>query len=149
MSNRTTGERIASALRRLETEANIWIATASSDGVPHLIPLSLAWMDSAIVVTTPTESATVRNAIASGRARAALDSGDDVVIVDSTVTVTPLGDADPDRVASYIARVGWDPRAEPGEWSLLTLAPIRVQAWNSVSEINGRTIMRDGAWLGS
>ena len=146
MANRTLSQRVDDALRRFQTEPNVWIATASLVGDPHLIPLSLAWVDEAMVVATPTDSPTVRNAVASGKARATLDSADDVVIVDARVRVEDLDSAERSVVESYVGRVGWDPRQNPGAWSLLTLTPTRVQAWNSVQEIQGRTIMRCGVW---
>ncbi len=146
MPKRTAAERTRDALRRLETEPNVWIATASMTGIPHLVPLSLAWVDDAIVVATPTDTPTVRNASASGRARATLDSADDVVIVDADVRVEDLDRVQPSTVEAYISRVGWDPRDDPGAWSMLTLAPSRIQAWNSLQETSDRFIMRDGAW---
>jgi hypothetical protein len=111
------------------------------------VPLSLAWNGAAILVVTPTNTTTVRNASASGRARATLDSADDVVILDTTATVAPLSELDAIELGAYVERVGWDPRGQPGHWSVLTLAPTRVQVWNGVDEIEGRTIMRNGEWL--
>jgi hypothetical protein len=46
-----------------------------------------------------------------------------------------------------VDRVGWDPRREPGDWSLLVLDVRRAHAWNSPSEIEGRTIVHGGRWL--
>jgi hypothetical protein len=146
MANRTAAERSADALRRLETEPNVWIATASPEGVPHNVPLSLAWTGTEILVASPSDNPTVRNARSTGRARACLDSATNVVVIDAEVSATPLAQADPSVLQSYIQRVGWDPRHERGDWSLLTLTPRRVQSWNGVDEIEGRTIMRDGRW---
>lgn len=146
MANRTSSQRVSDALQRFQTEPNVWIATASMAGEPHLIPLSLAWIDNTIVVATPTDSPTVRNAVTSGKARATLDSADDVVIVDAHVHVEDIDSVEPSVVEGYIGRVGWDPRKNPGSWSVLTLSPTRVQAWNSANEIEGRTIMRGGVW---
>lgn len=147
MTNRSTAERIEAAIRRLQTDPNVWVATASLAGVPHLVPLSLAWDGKAILVATPTDTPTVRNAIASGFARASLDSADDVVIIDADIHVDDLIDVEPSTLDGYISRVGWDPRENSGAWSLLTLTPRRIQSWNGVSEIGGRTIMRNGTWV--
>jgi hypothetical protein len=147
MATRTRIERIGDVLERLATEPNVWVATASPDGVPHLVPLSLAWIDERVVVSTPAATPTARNAAATGRARLSLDSADDVAIIDAAVTVVDLDAADPELVAVYAGRVGWDPRHEAGAWSLLTLTPLRVQAWSGVDEISGRTLMRNGEWL--
>lgn len=111
------------------------------------MPLSLAWIDDQIVVATPADTVTVRNVSANGLARASLDSAADVVLFDTDATVTNFAEADPTLIATYIKRVGWDPRDTPGEWSLLFLRPRRGQSWNGPSEITGRTIVRDGLWL--
>jgi hypothetical protein len=146
MALRTAIERKADALRRLERDSNIWVATASDKGVPHMIPLSLGWDGAHILVATPLESPTARNALGSGRVRASLDSASDVVIIDAMVEVVDFKSASPEISSAYVGRVGWDPGDQPGEWSLLILTPRTVHAWNSVSEIEGRTIMRRGAW---
>ena len=147
MANRTAGERIDHAIGRLEREPNVWVATASSDAVPHLVPLSLAWIQDRVVVATGTKTPTVRNLVASGQARLTLDSADDVVIIEATATVSDLADADPATMDAYIERVGWNPGSQSGEWSLIELSPRRTQAWIGSGEITGRTIMRDGIWL--
>ncbi|GHB84102.1 hypothetical protein GCM10010347_63800 [Streptomyces cirratus] len=40
---------------------------------------------------------------------------------------------------------GWDPRNEE---TPTRIWPQTVRAWRSVSELRGRVVMRDGAWLG-
>lgn len=147
MARRSTAERVEHAKSRLAADANVWISTASPDGVPHLVPLSLAWIDDSIVVATPSNTPTARNARATRRARAALDSASDVVLFDADVSVFDIGEADQSVVDRYVARVGWDPRGESGEWVVLVLTPRRAQAWNSPAEIDGRTVIRDGTWL--
>ena len=41
-----------------------------------------------------------------------------------------------------------DPRAAGDPYGFLVLRPERIQAGREVDEIPGRTLMRDGAWLG-
>lgn len=144
---RSTAERASHTLARLETEANIWLATATSDGDPHLVPLSLAWFAGTIIVATPSNTRTARNAIANGQGRATLDSADDVAIFDVEIDAIDYDTADPSLTDAYTSRVGWDPGAEDGDWTLLILTITRGQAWNGPGEIAGRTIIRDGAWL--
>lgn len=144
---RNTARRQADAQRRLEREANVWIATASSAGVPHLVPLSLGWNGTQILVATPGDTPTARNARESGVLKASLDDADDVVLIDATVDVVDFATADEALVDSYVERVGWNPADETGEWVLLIVAPRTVRSWNGVGETAGRVIMRDGAWL--
>ena len=147
MTSRSTEQRIAATLRRLESDPDVWIATASPQGVPHLVPLSLAWSDGQVLVATPTETPTVRNIAATERARAALDSTNDVVVIEASATATSLDEVGAEVVELFTSRVGWNPRKERGAWSMLALRPRMIHAWNSVSEIEGRTIMRRGEWL--
>jgi len=148
MANRPTESRIANAIRRLESEADVWIATASADGVPHLIPLSLAWDGSRILLATPPESPTARNIVATGSARASLPDTDDVVIIVASAVLTPFEDTPGDVVELFVEAAGWDPRKQGGRWSLLTLTPETIHAWKGEPELVGRTIMRDGEWVG-
>jgi hypothetical protein len=102
MAIRSTEERRRAAIHRLEHDECVWIATGDGDGVPHLIPLSLDWDGTRIVVYTPTASPTVRNAAAAGRARAALDDAADVVLIDATVEVHELDDFDQAAVERFV-----------------------------------------------
>lgn len=110
--------RIGAARRRLADDDNIWVATASMEGVAHLVPMSLARGGVAVLVATPTDAPTVRNAQASGHVRATLDSAVDVVILDTDATVTPFAEARVHDVSTYVGRVGRGHVIEPGTDSL-------------------------------
>ena len=43
----------------------------------------------------------------------------------------------------YAAQADWTP---PADYAVITLRPIRIQAWREANEISGRTLMRDGTW---
>lgn len=147
MAVRSTAERARLARERLATERYVWIATASPDGAPHLVPLAHVWLDDRMVVATPSAYPTVCNAAATGRARAALDGAGDVVSLDCDVEVVAVADAEASLVDRFAAAVGWDPRVEPRPWSLLVLTVRRGYAWSGPAEMAGRTIARDGHWL--
>ena len=36
---------------------------------------------------------------------------------------------------------------EAGQWVFLIAKPIKILVWHNVSEMSGRTAMRDGEWL--
>lgn len=144
---RTAKQRRRDALVRLDADANIWIASASGSGTPHLVPLSLAWDGERILVATPSNTPTARNAADTRMVKATLDSADDVVLIDATAEVIDFASADSSLVDAYVARVGWDPADEGGDWSLLVLTPATIRAWRGVGEISGRTIMKRGSWL--
>ena len=49
---------------------------------------------------------------------------------------------------AFAAKHSWDPREEPGDYAYFRIVPDRVQAWREANELPGRTLMRDGKWLG-
>ena len=139
--------RKADTLAMLATPAiDTWVATASVAGVPHLVPVSLAWVDERLVVAVEESSVTARNLTASGTARLAVGPTRDVVMIDAVLEETVDVAADDGLGAAYVAQADWDPRRDAG-YVFLVLRPVRVQAWREANEIVGRTLMRNGSWL--
>jgi hypothetical protein len=147
LAPRARNARKADALAMLATPAiDVWVATASADGAPHLVPVSLAWVDERVVVALERTSVTARNLAASGQARLAVGPTRDVVMLDVTLERTVDVAADEALGAAYVAQADWDPRRSTG-YLFCVLRPVRVQVWREANEIAGRTLMRDGAWL--
>ncbi|HET6966852.1 MAG TPA: pyridoxamine 5'-phosphate oxidase family protein, partial [Ornithinibacter sp.] len=121
--------------------------TASSTGDPHLVPLSLAWVGERVVIAVEAGSVTARNLAASGSARLALGPTRDVVMIDARLEATVDAADSGELGVAYAAQADWDPRRSDG-YVFLVLRPVRLQAWREVNEIPGRTLMRDGTWLG-
>ena len=139
--------RKADTLAMLATPAiDTWVATASAAGAPHLVPVSLAWVEERVVIAVEASSATARNLTASGTARLAVGPTRDVVMVDALLEAAVDVAADDALGAAYVAQADWDPRRDTG-YLFLVLRPVRVQAWREANEIAGRTLMRDGTWL--
>jgi nitroimidazol reductase NimA-like FMN-containing flavoprotein (pyridoxamine 5'-phosphate oxidase superfamily) len=46
---------------RLTHDIDVWVASASADGAPYLVPLSFDWDGEALLVATTTDSPTGRN----------------------------------------------------------------------------------------
>jgi hypothetical protein len=144
---RDRATRKADTLAMLATPAiDVWVATASSEAAPYLVPVSLAWVDERVVIALDGSSLTARNLTASGAARLAVGPTRDVVMIDAVLKRTVDVDADAALGAAYVAQADWDPRRSPG-YVFLVLRPVRVQAWREVNEIAERTLMRDGRWL--
>ena len=142
---RTAAERKADTLARLEGDADVWVATARA-GRPHLVPLSLAWDGAHVIVATPAASPTARNAAASGDIRLALGTSRDVTVIEAATEVVPCAAAAEPVALCYVTRTGWDPRQEDVPHAYLVATPRTVRAWNSLPELDGRTIMRHGQW---
>jgi hypothetical protein len=144
---RSTEQRRADAIEKLEHDPDVWVATADGRGVAHLVPLSLCWHGGEVIVATTAGSRTARNVSASAQARLALGTTRDVVIIDAVATVVARSEVAPATAAAFRDRTEWDPGADGGAWVYVRARPERVQVWRNEEEIDGRTVMRDGAWL--
>lgn len=144
-------ERRAHALKLLKApEADAWVATASADGVAHMVPLSIGWAEGHIVLVTESRSVTARNLRPSSPVRLGLGGLRDVVMIVAEVVGDHALDDSPDEFLSvFTAQSGWDPRggSDAGLFRLFVLRPVTVQAWREANEITGRTLMKDGEWL--
>ena len=114
-------------------------------GVPHLVPVSLAWVDERIVIAVEASSVTARSTATSGTARLAVGPTRDVVMVDALREKTVDVAADDELGEAYVAQADWDQGETRATCS--SCSGGRVQAWREANEIAGRTLMRDGRWL--
>ena len=152
-ARRGVQQRKADTLEKLQASgADVWVASASgSEGgvpLPHLVPLSLAWIDERVVVALPSDSQTARNIVQHRRTRLGLGPTRDVVMIDAVLDrAVEVSDVRPDFADRYLEQAGWDPREESGGYSYLVLRPERIQAWREANELVGRTLMRGGSWL--
>lgn len=144
---RTAAQRIADARARLAGDADVWVATGDRRGVAHLVPLSSCWHEGEVVVATEARSRTARNAATSGQARLALGSTRDVVSIEVRVELVERSAADEALVTAYRDRTGWSPGDDGGAWVFLRCRPVSVLVWRNLEEIDGRVVMRKGAWL--
>lgn len=139
---RDVGQRVQDALERLRTDTDLWLATAGGDQA-WLVPLSFSWTGEALLMATLRRSRTYRNVAAGGGARIALGHTRDVVMLDGEVSL-PERLPEDEAVAIAVA-AGYDPRTDE-EAAYLRFVPRRIQVWRTAEEIDGRTVMRDGAW---
>jgi hypothetical protein len=148
MEPRPPEQRKADTLAKLTAPAaDAWVATAGDAGHPHLVPLSIAWIDERIVVSVEATSVTARNLLASGVARLGLGVTRDVTMVDVGVEAShDVGDAPAAIADGYARQSDWDPREAGDGYLYVVLRPERIQAWTEVHELPQRTIMRDGRW---
>ncbi|MGW1408264.1 pyridoxamine 5'-phosphate oxidase family protein [Streptomyces sp. NPDC002403] len=141
-------ERLRDTRAKLESEIDIWVATSGTPGGAHLIPLSYLWDGTAVLVATPRTSATGRNLLADGRVRLGLGPTRDVVVIDGTAEPVDLTDLGAEAGDAFAARTGFDPRGLDEPYQYFRIVPRRVHAWREANELQGRTLMRDGHWLG-
>ncbi|AXK33696.1 pyridoxamine 5'-phosphate oxidase [Streptomyces armeniacus] len=144
---RTGAERKRDLLARLDTEHDVWVASAGLDGTPCLVPLSLHWDGAVVWLSTRADNPTGRNLRENGVVRLSLASTEAVVMVDGTVETFSLEEADTETADAFAARCGWDPRkARRGEYVWFRVTPTAVQAFQGRHEMPGRHLMTDGEW---
>lgn len=127
----------------------MWLSTGGHTG-PHLIPVAFVGDGDgdgdAIVTATGAGSKTVRNLRETGRARVAVGTTSDVVMVDAALDGLVSVPEVATDLADRFAAVSHDPRQMPG-YVYIRLLPRRIQVWNGFHEFPGRTVMLKGAWL--
>ncbi|MDV9188496.1 pyridoxamine 5'-phosphate oxidase family protein [Streptomyces sp. SR27] len=144
---RSRAARRRDTAHRLDHDVDVWVATASADGVPYLVPLSFDWDGAALLVATPADSPTGRNLAATGTARLGLGATRDVTMIEGDVEVLEMDALPEERRDRFAARTGFDPFALTTAYRWFRITPRRVQAWREADELRGRELMRDGDWL--
>ena len=145
---RSTGQRKSDVLAGLAQNRDMWLATSSPSGRPHMIPVSSWWDGSQVVIATIGGNRTARNLDATGLGRLALGSPDDVVMIDVSVSDSvPVHNADPQLAAGFAAAAGWNPVQEAGNWRFFRLTPLEIQAYRGYGELQGRQVMHGSQWL--
>jgi hypothetical protein len=133
--------------QRLTHDIDVWVASASADGAPYLVPLSFDWDGEALLVATPTDSQTGRNLAATRTVRLALGHTRDVSMIDGEVEIAEIDALPQQRGDRFAARTGFDPRALATPYRWFRISPRRIRAWREVNELPDRELMRDGRWL--
>ncbi len=139
-------QRKADILAKLTGDNDVWVATASAEGTPCLVPLSFAWIDERVLLATPRTNRTTRNISETGTARLGLGPTRDVVLLEGGAKVLEMDAVCEDVALRYAEHTGWDPRPDESMvW--IEFSPRRILAWREVDELEGRAVMDDGRWL--
>ena len=144
---RSRTQRRCDTEHRLAHDIDVWVASASADGAPYLVPLSFDWDGEALLLSTPTRSPTGRNLAAGRTARLGLGDTRDVSMIEGEVEVIEIDALPKEQGDRFAARTGFDPRATAGRYSWFRISPRRIQAWREVNELSDSELMRDGRWL--
>jgi hypothetical protein len=143
---RSRARRRSDTEHRLTHDVDVWVATASADGAPYLVPLSFDWDGEALLLATPANSPTGRNLATTRAVRLALGHTRDVAVIEGDVDVVEI-DALPRELGNrFAARTGFDPRTLDTPYRWYRITPRRIQAWREVDELPDRELMRDGRW---
>jgi hypothetical protein len=143
---RSLAQRRRDTEHRLTHDVDVWVASASPDGVPYLVPLSFDWDGEALLLAT-TESPTARNLAATRVVRLGLGLTRDVVLIEGNVEILEIDALPREQGDRFADRTGFDPRALGTPYRWFRVTPRRMQAWREENELKGRELMRDGRWL--
>jgi hypothetical protein len=144
---RSRAERRRDTEHRLIRDIDVWVASASADGAPYLVPLSFDWDGSRLLVATPADSPSGRNLAVTRAVRLGLGHTRDVSMIEGEVEVLEIDTLPQHSGDRFAARTGFDPRALAAPYRWFRISPRRIQAWREVNELPGRELMRDGHWL--
>lgn len=144
---RSRAQRRRDTEQRLTDDIDLWVATASADGTPYLVPLSFDWDGETVLLATPAGSPTGRNLAASGTVRLGLGPTRDVSMIEGEIEVLEIDALSRERGDRFAGRTGFDPRELTTPYRWFRVSPRRVQAWREADELPGRELMRDGRWL--
>ena len=139
---RSRAQRRRDTEHRLTHDVDVWVASASADGAPYLVPLSFDWDGEALLLATPRDSPTGRNMAATQTARLGLGHTRDVSMIEGEVEVLEMDGLPQERGDRFAAR-----RALATRYHWFRIWPRRIQAWREVNELPDRELMRDGRWL--
>jgi hypothetical protein len=144
--SRTLDQRKRDVLARLERETDIWVASADADGLPCLVALWFVWDGESVWLSTRITNPTGRNLRDGGRTRLAFGDTQDVVLIDGDVRAYGGQDVPAAAIDAFMAKTGWDPRADSVSYAFFQVRPHAVQALNGIHEMRGRHVMTDGVW---
>ncbi|MBZ3900503.1 pyridoxamine 5'-phosphate oxidase family protein [Streptomyces griseiscabiei] len=144
---RSPEQRKREAFERLGRDKDVWVATADAGGEPCLVPLAFWWDGEAVWLATRDTNPTGRNLCASGRVRLSFGHTRDVVLAHGTASVLTREELPVEVGDAFAAKDGWDPREDHPSYVFFRVTLRVVQAWGTVPEMAGRTLMRDGKWL--
>ncbi|MFI1221337.1 MULTISPECIES: pyridoxamine 5'-phosphate oxidase [unclassified Streptomyces] len=145
---RSREQRKLDVLDHLRQDEDAWVATASPDGVPTLVPLSFLWDEAggALVMSTRRSNPTAVNVTSGGPIRVTLGPTRDVVLIEGEAGLVEGTDLPAAVADAFAAKLEWDPRNRP-RWVFLHITPHTVRAWREVNELAERDLMLAGEWL--
>lgn len=117
------------SLERLNSESNIWVATARPDGRPHLSPVWFVWHADKIYICIDPKSVKARNLAENERIALALEDGTSPIIVEGRARAVPASDRPQGVLDAFAQKYDWNIVTD-GQYSLLIeITPTKVLNW--------------------
>ena len=119
------------AVRRLQSEHNIWVATVRPDGRPHLTPTWFAWHEGKLYICIDPGSVKARNLSHANYVALALEDGSAPIILEGVARQVDRSDRPQGALDEFKRKYDWD-IATDGQYSLLIeVTPDKVLSWGT------------------
>lgn len=115
--------------------------------MPCLLPLWFVWDGASLWLSTRLSTPSARNLRDGGRARLALGDTLDVANIDGETQMYAAEEVPAAAAEAFVAKTGWDPRADQAPYTFFRVRPRAVQARSGKHDMRGRHLMRDGVWV--
>jgi len=116
------------AVQRLETERNLWVASARPDGRPHLVPVWFVYQAEKFYFCIQPESVKARNLSRNPRVVLALEGGSSPVICEGSAALLS-GPPPPIVLDLFQHKYEWDLRTESVYTLLVEATPEKWLVW--------------------
>ena len=133
-------------LHRLEHDIDAWVATASLDGTPYLMPLSFLWNGKTILLSTAANNPTARNLRTNPHLHLTLGTTRDVTHITATTETLRTADLTAAETTAFAHKAGFDPSPLPN-YLYFRATPTQIQSWREVNELKDRLLMQSTTWL--
>lgn len=116
--------------RQMTESRNYWIATTQPDGSPHVVPIWGAWVEGSLYFGTDKLSVKARNIRRDNRVVIHLESGDDTVILEGSVSEAQVSADLQKKVDDVFAqKYDFDPELDEDGVLFYCLSSRKVMAW--------------------
>ena len=115
---------------RLVAARNYWVATASSDGIPHAMPVWGIWLDDRFLFSTGPRTRKARYIIENPRAIVHLESGSQLVVVEGVARQVSDESVIEDFLSAYNPKYNWNFTSDDlRSGGLFEVQPRKAFAW--------------------
>lgn len=111
-------------LQRLETEANLWLATVRPDGRPHLVPIWFVWLNGEFHILTQPASVKARNLLVTPNACVSMEDGLRPLIAECTARPASRPYS-AELAAAFKRKYDWDITPDKDYTAMFALLPVK------------------------
>ncbi len=115
--------------QRLKDARNYWVASASSDGVAHAMPVWGVWSERGFTFSTGPSTRKARNLYGNPHAVVHLEDGAAVLVVEGTATEVTDGDRLVEFLENYNPKYQWNFTLDQVQRGVFELRPVKAFAW--------------------